>query len=197
MRRALFARHGESEYSARGLLNGDVAVACGLTRAGLAQSRRLAAALRDVTIDLCVATEFERVWLTADEAVRGRSVPRLVVPELNDPLYGPFEGRGIEEYRTWAAGAPSTETPGAGGESRHAIVERYVHGLRIVLARPEETILVVAHSLPISYLLGARRGAEPGARAPLAEHAVPYELEAAELERATGVLERWLAAPSW
>ena len=41
MRRAFFARHGESEYSVRGLLNGDVAVSVGLTPAGVEQARRL------------------------------------------------------------------------------------------------------------------------------------------------------------
>jgi 2,3-bisphosphoglycerate-dependent phosphoglycerate mutase len=197
VRRAFFARHGESEYSARGLLNGEIAVACGLTPAGLEQSRALGEALRDEPIDLCVTTEFERVRLTADEALRDRVVPRLVVSELNDPLYGPFEGHGIDEYRAWAAAAPSSESPGVGGESRRAVIERYARGFRLVLERAEGTLLVVAHSLPISYLLGAREGAEPGARAPFAPYATPYELGADELERAIGVLERWVAAPSW
>ena len=97
-------------------------------------------------------------------ALGGRDVPRLVVPELNDPLYGPFEGahdRGVP--RLGARRAVVRRRPGDGGESRHAIVERYVRGFRIVLDRPEEAILVVAHSLPISYLLGALEGLEPGA----------------------------------
>jgi broad specificity phosphatase PhoE len=162
MRRAFFARHGESEYSARELLNGDVAVSVSLTPAGVEQARRLGQSLRAEQLGLCVTTELERVRQTADLALDGREVPRLVVPELNDPLYGPFEGRTIEEYRGWATGAPSSESPGDGGESRHAIVERYVRGLRIVLERPEEALLVVAHSLPISYLLGALEGSSPG-----------------------------------
>ncbi len=197
MRRAIFARHGESEYSARGLLNGDATVPCGLTPAGVEQSRRLAGMLAETPVDLCVTSEFERVRLTADEALSGRSVPRLVVPELNDPLYGPFEGGEIDEYRAWAAGAPSSESPGPGGESRRAIVQRYARGLRIVLARPEQTILVVAHSLPISYLLGARDGRQPGTRAPLVAYATPYELDAGELDCAAELLEGWAAAPSW
>jgi broad specificity phosphatase PhoE len=197
VRRAFFARHGESEYSARELLNGDVAVSVKLTPAGVEQARRLGQSLRAELLGLCVTTELERVRQTADLALDGREVPRLVVPELNDPLYGPFEGRTIEEYRGWATGAPSSEPPGAGGESRHAIVERYVRGFRLVLERPEEALLVVAHSLPISYLLGALEGLEPGARAPLVPHAIPYGLTGAELERAIGVLEEWLAAPSW
>jgi broad specificity phosphatase PhoE len=197
VRRAFFARHGESEYSARELLNGDVAVSVRLTPAGVDQARRLGQVLRAEPLDLCVTTELERVRQTADLALEGRAVPRLVVPELNDPLYGLFEGKTIEEYRGWASGAPSSESPGDHGESRFAIVERYVRGFRLLLERPEEALLVVAHSLPLSYLLGALEGLEPGARAPLVPYAIPYGLTDDALDRAASVLEAWLAAPSW
>ena len=197
MKRAFFARHGESEYSARELLNGDAAVAVGLTEAGVEQARKLGHVLRAEQIDLCITTQLPRVIMTADLALEGRDVPRLVLPELNDPLYGPYEGGHIEEYRGWAANAPSSALPGDGGESRFSIVERYVRGLRVVLERPEEALLVVAHSLPLSYLLGALEGLVPGARASLVPYAIPYGLTDEELERCIGVLEGWLAAPTW
>jgi alpha-ribazole phosphatase len=197
VRRAFFARHGESEYSVKGLLNGDVRVSVGLTDAGRAQVARLRESLAGVPIDLCVLTQLERVRQTADGALEGRDVPRLVVPELNDPLFGPYEGRGIDDYRAWAAAAGSRDVPGEGGESRYSIVERYALGFRIVLDRPEETVLVVAHSLPLSYLLGALEGLVPEAKAPLVPYAVPYGLTYDELERAIGVLDAWLAAPTW
>jgi probable phosphoglycerate mutase len=197
VKRAFFARHGESEYSVRDLLNGDVAVSVGLTDAGVEQARKLGHVLRAEPIDLCITTQLQRVILTADLALEGRDVPRLVLAELNDPLYGPYEGKGIEEYRGWAANAPSSAVPGDGGESRYSIVERYVRGLRVVLDRPEEALLVVAHSLPISYLLGALEGLVPGARVPLVPYAIPYGLTDEELERSLEVLEGWLAAPTW
>jgi broad specificity phosphatase PhoE len=87
--------------------------------------------------------------------------------------------------------------PGDGGESRHALVERYVLGYRVVLDREEESILVVAHSLTLSYLLGALEGIVPAPRAPMIPYAVPYGLTPEELERAIGVLDEWLAAPTW
>jgi broad specificity phosphatase PhoE len=197
VKRAFFARHGESEYSVRELLNGDAAVSVGLTEAGQEQARRLGHALRAEPLDLCVTSALLRTQLTADLALGEREVPRLVVPELNDPLYGPYEGRGIADYRAWATGAPSSEPPGDGGESRYSIVERYVLGFRIALDRDEESILVVAHSLPISYLLGALEGLVPGAKAPLVPYAIPYGLTAEEVERCIGVLDEWLAAPTW
>ena len=161
----VLARHGESEFSVRGALNGDRRVPCALTPAGIAQARMLGEALADEPLELCITTGFQRTLETADEALRGRDVPRLVVPEAGDPLYGPYEGADIERYRDWAQAAHSSESPGLGGESRFQIVERYARAFRIVLARPEASILLVAHSLPLAYALAARDGIAPAARA--------------------------------
>jgi 2,3-bisphosphoglycerate-dependent phosphoglycerate mutase len=193
----ILARHGESDYSARSLLNGDPTIACGLTAAGVAQAQRLGAELGRCEFDLCVTSEFERARLTARAALAGREVPTLVLAELNDPRYGIFEGELIEEYRRWAAGSPSTEPAPGGGESRFAIVERYARGLAALLARPEGSILVVAHSLPVAYALAAAAGEPPRPRTELVEYATPYPLDRGSLERATAVLEAWLAGPDW
>jgi probable phosphoglycerate mutase len=197
MRRAIFARHGESEYSCIGRLNGDIAIPVGLTPLGGEEARRLGAQLRDEPLELCVTSEFQRARETADIALAGRDVPRLVDGRLNDPLLGRYEGVYIDEYRAWASGVPSSVAPEAGGESRLAIVERYTRAFRDLLARPEETILVVCHSLPVSYALGAREGTPPGPRVPLAEHAVPYPFTAEELDAAATLLEQWAANPTW
>ena len=197
MRRAILARHGESEYSAHGLLNGDVSVQVGLTERGRDEARRLGDALRGEPLDLCVTSEFRRVRETADIALAGRDVPRVVDARLNDPLYGRFEGADIEEYRAWASDSPSSAVPEPDGESRLAIVRRYAAAFRDLLARPEENVLVVFHSLPVSYALGARDGIAPGARVPLAEHATPYAFAATELEAVVELLERWAASPTW
>jgi broad specificity phosphatase PhoE len=197
MERAILARHGESEYSAQGLLNGDTSVAVGLTDRGIDEARRLGDLLRDEPLDLCVTSAFQRTRETADIALANRDVPRLVLPELNDPLYGPYEGKGLEEYRGWASAQASSTVPEPGGESRLAIAARYARAFRMLLARPEGTILVVAHSLPIAYALGAREGIPPGARVPLVEYATPYPFTAAELDAVTTALEEWVAAPTW
>jgi len=195
--RVVLARHGESDYSARSLLNGDPTIACGLTPAGLVQAERLGAELGRCGFDLCVTSEFERALLTARTALVGRELPMLVLAELNDPRYGIFEGEPIDEYRGWAAGAPSNEPAPGGGESRFAIVERYTRGLTSLLCRAEDSILVIAHSLPVAYTLAAAAGAPPRPRTDLAEYATPYPLERSSLERAIAVLEAWLAAPDW
>jgi broad specificity phosphatase PhoE len=195
--RAILARHGESVFSALGLLNGDVTVAGGLTPAGLEQARFLGDRLRREPVDIVVTSAFERTIVTADEALGDRVLPRVVLPDLNDPLYGQFEGAEIEEYRAWTLASPSSQAPGEGGESRYAIVERYAGALRKLVERSEDTVLVVAHSLPIAYALTAREGREPAARMPLVEYATPYVFTRGELEEVAAVLERWLSAPTF
>jgi broad specificity phosphatase PhoE len=197
MDEVILARHGESELSVVGTVNGDPAVACALTAAGREQARRLGELLADVEIDLCVTSEFERARQTADLALAGRDVPRLVLAELNDVRFGRFEGGTLATYREWAAAnEPTVEAPG-GGESRRATVARYVSAYRTILARPERTILVVAHGLPIRYVLNALEETDP---APLVEqvaYAEPYRLLKRKLELAVERLERWSSAPAW
>ena len=198
MEQLILVRHGESEYSARGLLNGDPSVSVGLTATGEAQARALGEALRETPIDLCVTTEFERTKRTAELVLEGRDVPVEVWPDLNDPHAGRWEGDAIDEYLVWARSAGSAEAVPGGGQSRQAIVARCARAYRALLERPEAAILVVLHALPIAYLLEALEGAEPAPRmGRVVDYAHPYRVQAGDLRAAIQLLERWCAAPSW
>jgi 2,3-bisphosphoglycerate-dependent phosphoglycerate mutase len=197
MDEVILARHGESELSVVGTVNGDPAVACALTPTGREQARKLGDLLADTELDVCVTSEFERTRETADLALAGRRVPRLVLPELNDVRFGRFEGGALADYRTWAAAnKPTVEAPG-GGESRSGTVARYVRAYRIILARPERKVLVVAHGLPIRYVLNALEETDPAPIIEQVAYAQPFRLSAGELERAIGRLDRWAKAPAW
>ena len=188
----IVARHGESEYSARGLLNGDPGRRCPLTPAGREQARRLGELLRAEPIDLCVTSVFERTKETAEIALAERSVPRLVVPELNDHAAGEFEGTAIAEYLVWAHASPSSEPVPGAAESRVDAARRFARGFRLLLERPEPTIVAILHSLPISYLVSG-----PLPRLPLLDYAEPVRVEAADLRGAVERLETWAASPTW
>jgi alpha-ribazole phosphatase len=195
MERALFVRHGESEFSVRALVNGDPSVACGLTELGRKQARQLGERLAGEPIGLCVVTEFARTTETAELVLAGREVPRLVVSELNDPFYGGFEGKALADYRRWAATHGPEDAPPGGGETRLAIASRYVRGFRILLERPESTLLVVCHSLPIAFAVAAADGRGPRAKMPLITYAEPHVLYADQLEQAVERLEAWIRDP--
>jgi broad specificity phosphatase PhoE len=174
-------------------VNGDPSVPCPLSVRGREEALALGRALRDEQIDLCVTSEFGRTHETADLALTGRHVPRFVLSDLNDPNYGSFEGGLLDDYRAWARAHRSDEAP-PGGETREQIVARYACGYEAVLARPEETILVVAHSLPVAYVLG---GGDIAPVVPLVGHAEPHRLSAPELARRVERMRAWLADPTW
>jgi probable phosphoglycerate mutase len=193
----ILARHGESEFSVRGAMNGDPAVACPLTAVGIDEARRLGAELAGEPFDLCVTSRFERTQQTADLALAGRDVPGIVMAEFDDPNYGAYEGASLEEYRSWAASSPSETAAPGGGESRHAIVARYTRGFQALVDRDEGVVLLVGHSLPIAYALAARDGNVPAPRVPLVEHARAHRLSRDELIGAVGLLEDWCVSPTW
>jgi broad specificity phosphatase PhoE len=197
MERALLVRHGESVFGARGLATGKVDVHCPLSERGAAQARALAEEISGEDIDLCVTSELERARQTADIALAQRSVRRIVLAELNDPLYGSYEGGPLDAYLAWAHANDSAAEPPGGGEARQTLVARYAAGFRRIVDRPERAILVVAHSLPIAYVLMALAGLDPAPRVPLVEYAKPHVVSAGELSRAIARLEAWCAAPSW
>ena len=197
MDEAILARHAESEYSVRGAINGDVAVPVALTELGREQARRLGEAIRDDPIDLCATSEFGRVIETADIALAGRAVSRLVLPDLNDILVGEWEGKKLAEYRVWARSHGPDDVTEGGGESRATTVRRYVRAFRTILARPERVVLVVTHGLPIRYLLNAAEGGDPSPTIDQVEYATPYRLSREQVELGVERLDRWCAAPAW
>jgi probable phosphoglycerate mutase len=196
VKQLLLARHGESEYSAKKLVNGDPGVSCPLTVAGREQARALGRILAEEEIDLCAVTEFERVRETAQLALAGRDIPFIVVPELNDPGYGEFEGGSLDIYLEWIVGRGPLDAP-PGGEHRAEIVHRYADGFRRLLDRPEEAVLLVAHSLPIAYVRDAVSGSPPRSKMDQVDYATVLRLEREDLEGAVAVLEAWIASPAF
>jgi broad specificity phosphatase PhoE len=195
MERALFVRHGESEFSVKELVNGDPSVACGLTEVGRQQAEQLGERLAGEQLGLCVVTEFPRTHETADLVLGERDVPRLVLPELNDPFYGDFEGGSLTDYRRWAATHSPVDVPPGGGESRVGIARRYLEGFRALLDRAESTLLVVCHSLPIAFAVAGADGRAPRARMPIITYAEPHVLYEEQLEQAAERLDAWTRNP--
>ena len=197
MERAILARHGESELSFAKLTNGNPAAPCPLTEAGRAEARHLGALLADTAIDLCAVSEFERVQETADLALDGRDVPRVVLPGLNDIRVGGFEGQPIDDYRAWARSHGPDDRPPGGGESRADVIRRYVEAYRTILARPEPLILVVGHALTVRYLMDAAAGRPPARKVEWVPYAEPFPFTAQQLDEAVERLAAWTRDPFW
>jgi hypothetical protein len=87
---------------------------------------------------------------------------------------------------------PPTAAPD-GGESRVETLRRFARAFRVVLARPEPHVLVVAHGL----LLRAATDEHPQPEVTGVPYGSFVRLARAELEDAAHRLERWCEAPSW
>jgi probable phosphoglycerate mutase len=195
MELAILARHGEADHNRVRRVNGNPRQPIHLTERGRQEAGRLGAELADRVIDLCVVTEFPRTRETADVALAGRDVPRLQVPELNDPTFGDLEGHPIEEVRAFVdQHGALAEFPG-GGESRVAVIRRYCAGFSEVVHRQERVVLVVAHGLPVSAVQLAASGKPvPLSLHGIAEaHAEPRSMTRDELLAGIEGMRRWAA----
>lgn len=167
----------------------------GLSPLGLGQARKLGTRLDGEAIRLGVASELVRTQETLAAAAPG--VPALIVPELNEIDFGSFEGEPLHDYRSWAwSAAPDEPCPG-GGESRARAAARFAAALRLVLARPERTVLAVGHGLPIRYVLDAAAGIVPAAHVEAVPHAEPHRLDRTAVERAAATLRGWSETPAF
>ena len=58
-------------------------------------------------------------------------------------------------------------------------------------------MLVVAHGLPVRYVLDALEGRSPAAAVAQVPYAEPFRLSADELREAVDRLEAWVESPAW
>jgi broad specificity phosphatase PhoE len=175
MERVILARHAESVFNVRGVLNGDPSIPGGLTERGREQARRLGEALAGEAIDLCATTEFERTRETAEIALAGREVPRVIVAELNDPPAGDLELRPYEELVGWRErNGPDVAIPGLIRTERDYFKEAAL-GFRRLTERPERSVLAILHGYVITWITSIDGSSSP------AVHAEPIVMERGQL----------------
>lgn len=170
-------------------ISGDPTIPVALTEKGREESRLLGQQLAHVPLELCLQTRFSRTRATAEIALAGREVPLEVEPLLDDINVGELEGSTLEEYRAWKrAHKRSDDFPG--GESLDDAARRYAEAYRRILQRPEQSILIVTHEIPLRYAINAADGSDdldgPTHQLP---NATPYLFDEQALERAVeGIL---------
>jgi 2,3-bisphosphoglycerate-dependent phosphoglycerate mutase len=186
----MLARHGESLLNVEGVVNADPARDRGLSPRGEDEARELGRQIAALEIEVVVTSRFPRAEQTAAIALASRDVPHLVVSDLDDVRVGDLEGRTIPEYRAWKRGRPRSEAF-PGGESLDAAAARYAAAYRSLLDRPEQSILVVCHEIPVRYAVNAAAGSD-SLDAPLHDvpNAVPYLFGEAPLVAAAARIAR-------
>jgi len=186
----VIARHGESTLNLENRINGDPSIPVQLTEKGREEARLLGQQIAHVPFDLCVHTPFSRTRETAEVALAGRDVPAEVVPELGDIDIGELEGKTVEDYRAWKR-EHTRRDPFPGGESLDDAARRYADAYERLLGRPESTILIVTHEIPLRYAINAADGSEDldGPTHQLA-NATPYLFDANALRHAVERIRR-------
>jgi broad specificity phosphatase PhoE len=184
MRIFVLARHGQSLFNVDRLVNGDPTRDRGLTEQGTADAKRLADQIAALPIGVAVVSPFPRAQQTAQIALGKRDVPRLVDDDLGDVRIGELEGKTLAEYRAAPAHA-NRKVRFPGGESLDEAALRYAAAFERLLARGEQTTLVVCHEIPVRYAVNAAGGSDD-LDGPLRSvpNATPYLFDDESLARA-------------
>lgn len=174
MRLFVLARHGQSLFNVDGVVNGDPLLDRGLSEQGIGEAQRLGEQLRGLPLELVAVSPFPRAIQTANLALAGLEVAHVEDDELGDVRIGELEGEPLAAYRV----APAHEDRALrfpGGESLNEAARRYAGAFERLLARPEQTILVVCHEIPVRYALNAASGSEElNGPLQLVANAAPY-----------------------
>jgi broad specificity phosphatase PhoE len=189
MRQFVFARHAESSMNAAHVLSSDPSRPVGLSSRGRRQALRLGEQIRNLEIDLAVHTRLPRTRETVELALRGRDVPFVIEPCLDEVRLGALDGAPIRAYWAWKENHARSE-PFPSGESLDDAARRYAEALRRLVERPGAVALVVSHQIAIRYLLEAASGIraldKSGLRIP---NAVPYLFDESALRNAIECLD--------
>lgn len=184
MRMFLLARHGQSVLNVDGVVNGDPLLDPGLSQEGIAQARSLGSQISGVAVELAVVSPFPRALLTAELALEGCDVPRVVDDDLGDIRVGELEGLSVAHYRAVPAHRDHS-VPFPGGESLNEAARRYARALEGLLARSDSITLVVCHEMVVRYSVNAAGGSndldEPLHDVP---NATPYVFDEVGMQRA-------------
>ena len=186
----IISRHGESTLNLEQRVNGDPNVPVTLTEKGRDEAKLLGQQIAHIPIELCVHTRFSRTVETAEIALAGRDVPFLEEPLLDDIRIGELEGKSLADYRAWKREHTRADAFPA-GESLDDAALRYAEAYSRLVERPEQSILVVTHEIPLRYAINAADGSDDlDGPAHQIANATPYLFDEAALLRAVQGIER-------
>ena len=134
-----FLRHGETDWNAQGISQGNVDIP--LNEVGLAQARAAAPLLRNRGIDSIVASPLSRARVTAEIVAQVLALPVHLDPGLREVQFGVQEGQKMSGwFADWIAGIRTPE----GAETFAALRTRAVAAVNRAVTLPP-VVLVVAH----------------------------------------------------
>jgi broad specificity phosphatase PhoE len=165
----LLVRHGQSEWNAAGLMQGQTAHVP-LTVLGHAQAHTAAAELARLRPGALVSSDLVRAVQTAEHCATATGLPIVTTPALREQGYGEFEGmpsRDLWNVVDWTD--PHWSAPG--GESLaelHGRVEAFLKDL--CAEPPADVIALVTHGDTIRAIQAVAAGLGPDAMPAVTPH---------------------------
>jgi broad specificity phosphatase PhoE len=162
-----FLRHGETDWNAQGISQGNVDIP--LNDVGIAQARAAAGKLRYRGISTIVSSTLSRARVTAEFVGKALGLPVALDADLREVAFGVQEGQKMSGwFADWVSG---TFTP-EGAETFQQLQRRAIAATNRATAQPP-AILVVGHGA-LFRSLRAAMGIEPNVRT---QNAVPIFCE--------------------
>ena len=158
MSKLLLVRHGNTQLNSAERYWGHTDV--GLGADGLQQAARLRDHLADEEINAVYTSDLKRAIVTAEIIASNHHLDITICPELRETNFGEFEGLTFKEInrrypelsKMWSNWDLKLKFPG--GESVDELIARVIKfPRRLEQHKPEETILVVAHSASLRMLI--------------------------------------------
>lgn len=155
------ARHAETDYSVKGLINSDPAIDVHLTPRGKEQASELYDQLKDINFDAIIASSMSRTYETAIFIAQPAHREIVRDARLNDLRMG-FEGQKVDAYRTaLAASDDMWNVRFNDGESLNDLSARVADFLAELKTKPYENVLIISHMSVIQLMVGQLRGLNP------------------------------------
>jgi probable phosphoglycerate mutase len=167
-----YLRHGETDWNAQGLSQGNIDIP--LNPTGLAQARSAAELLRNRGIVTIVASPLSRARVTAEFVGEALGLPIALDPDLREVSFGVQEGKTMGD---WFPGWVNGDFTPEGAESFPALRHRAISAINRATALPP-AVLVVAHGA-LFRAIRAAMGVEINVRT---QNAVPIYCEPGETE---------------
>ncbi len=145
------ARHGETEWNVKGLMQGHKDSP--LTENGQNQAKELAEALRHIHFDAIFSSDLLRAKRTAEIVALEKELAIQTTKALRERNFGKFEGHSLAEYGKLFESVQKlswkerlNHKPSEDAESIEELLMRYITFLReIAVAYSGKTILMVSH----------------------------------------------------
>jgi broad specificity phosphatase PhoE len=165
----LLVRHGQSEWNAAGLLQGQTPDVP-LTALGHSQARAAAHALAPLKPGALISSDLLSATQTADHCARQLGLPNSTSPALREQGYGVLEGRessyAVQVVEWWNHGWAAD-----GGESLAQLHHRVGNYLReLCAAPPADVVALVTHGDTIRAAQAVAAGQGPDALPNITPH---------------------------